>query len=300
VGVALAGGLAGGTYLAHDVEKIDDGRAFRHGETIFSKHTDGGMLIGKKESLRDAMKSGKWQAAMAVDPHAAIDRIEHQRKNPKILAYKFNPDGTLDYFRKFSKDVSTGVDFLQTSEKFNTNGPLLEGRHESDHFLVDSAKSKQAAGTDLSIYRKKTPKASNPTDKPLFSQTVFLPEAKGLTPYERKGLKITEDTLKGNEFKGFKEEMANLMIPLKGGDFVVEPFANSAEDRLRDLPKGLPTKFADVEGYLKNVQLKNTGIALAVGAALGGLAYLGITQVGKKPKVEPTSYPLKDGASPTA
>jgi hypothetical protein len=241
------------------------------------------------------MKKGKWLAAGTVDPQTAIDRIEHQRKNPKVLSYKFNPDGTLDYFHKWSGDGATRAESLHTREVFNEKGHRLYGEHESPNYSIRSWESHETPGQQHFSVAKKNKKSSAP------NMTYDTLTFDIVDPAQHKNILINEVKKEQDLYT----EMADVLVPAKGKDpklktFAVEPFALSAEDRLKDLPKGLPTKFADVEGYLKNVQLKNTGIALAVGAALGGLAYLGITQVGKKPKVEPTSYPLKDGASPTA
>ncbi|XVJ50690.1 MAG: hypothetical protein HEQ32_00810 [Vampirovibrio sp.] len=285
VGVALAGGLAGGTYLANGVKKYKDGTEFRHGGTGFMKTEDGGLLIAKNESLSEAMKMGKSLGEAGVDPETALQTLELKRKNPKLVAYKFNSDGKLDFFHKFG---ATDVHSLDTTEKFNTNGQLLEGKHESKNYSIRSWESHETPGQQHVTIAKKnnSTSAPNTTYDTLFSGNV--------DPTQHKSIKINEDTLQkmkhGNDLQA---EMADVLIPTKGADpklktFAVEPFALSAEDRLKDLPKGLPTKFADVEGYLKHVQLKNTGIALGVGVALGTLAYLGITQAGK-PKLEPTS-----------
>lgn len=330
VGGALAGGLAGGTYLANGVKKYKDGTEFRHGGTGFMKTEDGGLLIAKNESVRDAMntvmslservepdaalrkgenpkkrvyqidKTGKVTSldGEKVDLETAVQVLQLKRKNPKKLVYQFNEAGQLISFNKFAAKTATNP--VETEEIFNEKGQLFHGEHESDNYSIRSWGSKEEAGKQHVTIAKKnnSTSAPNTTYDTLFSGNV--------DPTQHKSIKISEDTLqKMKHGTDLQAEMADVLIPTKGADpklktFAVEPFALSAEDRLKDLPKGLPTKFADVEGYLKNVQLKNTGIALGVGAVLGGLAYLGITQVGKKPKVEPTSYPLKDGASPTA
>jgi hypothetical protein len=183
--------------------------------------------------------------------------------------------------------------YTQIIEKFDENGKRIEGivKTPSFSFEVDEEKIKgmvimstRGSSTDQSIKNPSPPSGKVPfkiKEKEIDGEITSYIDLRTLGDEKDKALKELKPITLTDISKDVDADVNYIHIQIQG------PVA-TAEERLKDLPKDIPTQFKDVENYLKNIQMKRSLIGLGIGTGLGILAYLGVTQL-TKPKTEKPS-----------
>ena len=260
VGVGLASGIPVGTYLKNRYEYNASQGYGKTGKHEFCSTADGQLEIRNLDSKGDI-----------------VNRFFFD-KNGKLRASE-------------QGGVKLNEPYTQISEKFDENGKRIEGivKTHSFSFEVDEEKiegvvimSTRGSSTDQAIKNSTPPSGKVPfkiKEKEIDGGITSYIDLRTLGDKKDKALKELKPITLTDISKDV--DVNYIHIQIQG------PVA-TAEERLKDLPKDIPTQFKDVEPYLKKLQTNRTLVALGIGSGLGLLAYLGVAQLGKDKSKQPT------------
>ena len=279
VGLGLAAGIPGATYLMNGYEYKDgkDGYATAGNHEFFN--TNGELHVRD----RDTNKRFKF------DQKGKLRTFNHGYPLSSLLpTLVTDKKGNVHFVEFYQQDKSPTspnreelIEYINTRtspmraiyEKFDESGKRTFGIVETDSFqfpIADQAVNPHTNKTRLVLLEKQI-NGKN--------YTLINPHALGVDFKAQKGKIIKE----------LGSLIVNINIEHEGVSYIaIKGPVATAEERLKDLAKDIPTQFKDVEKYLKDLQVKQSLIGLGIGTGLGVLAYLGVTQL-TKPKTEKPS-----------
>ena len=282
VGLGLAVGIPGATYLMNGYEYKDgkDGHATAGNHEFFN--TNGNLHVSDRDTNKrfEFDQKGKLRTFNHGYPLSSLLPTPVQDKSPIMPSREY-----INELNELSEDLNTRSSHINTRtsqprmraiyEKFDESGKRTYGVLETDSFqfpIADQAVNPHTDKTRLVLLEKRI-------------------NGKNYTLINPHGLGVDFRALKGKiikELGGFLL-IVDRNIEHEGVKYIaIQGPVSTAQERLKQLPKDIPTQFKDVEKYLKDLQVKRSLIGLGIGSALGVLAYLGVTQL-TKPKTEKPS-----------
>jgi hypothetical protein len=293
VGLGLAVGIPGATYLMNGYEYKDgkDGHATAGNHEFFN--TNGNLHVSDRDTNKHFKfdQKGKLRTfnryplshllpTLVTDEKGDVHFVKfHQQDKSPIMPNR----EYIDELNELIEDLNTRSSHINTRtsqprmraiyEKFDESGKRTYGVLETDSFqfpIADQAVNPHTDKTRLVLLEKQI-------------------NGKNYTLINPHGLGVDFKYQKGKIIKELGSLIVNINIEHEGVNYIaIKGPVSTAEERLKDLPKDIPTQFKDVEKYLKDLQVKRSLIGLGIGSGLGVLAYLGVTQL-TKPKTEKPS-----------
>jgi hypothetical protein len=198
------------------------------------------------------------------------DYFSKQDSNIDQSIYRFK-EGKLDRFQKGRKNILT-------MEDFDASGNLKQGTHYTPDYEAMAWQSE----TTLGSYNSATSKKGS---KKALGDVVELTGKGVIPPVVQKSEWDNNPTMK----KQFELLNPQNYHHEKLGDFIeFEGFADTSKERLKDLPKDLPTKFDELLPYLEAKRNKYVALgAIGFGVLAGGSAFLISRLTAKKPEAIP-------------
>ena len=235
----------------------------------------GGVPIGTYLMNRYEYQSGEHGYATGTkhefftQPDGQLQVRTLDSKGDILNQFRFDEKGRLRFSEQGRVKINDA--YCQTVEKFDEKGKRIEGYLRTPSFGFETGKAFNGEKTT--------------TGKTHFKIKEMEVEGKTLWV-------IDPSTLGENQDKVLNELKPITLVDnveLDGVKYMaIQGPAATAQERLKQLPKDIPTQFKDVEKYLKDLQVKRSLIGLGIGTSLGVLAYLGVTQL-TKPKTEKPS-----------
>jgi hypothetical protein len=236
----------------------------------------GGIPVGTYFKNRYEYQSGEYGYATGTkhefftQPDGKLEIRNLDSKGDIVNLFRFDEKGNLHTYIRNNKKESS---FHKIWEEFDESGKRTYGVLETDSFQFPIAGQQVTASTNKA--------RSALLEKQINGKNYML-----INPH---ALGVNFEDQKSQILKELGSLIVNENIEHEGVKYIaIQGPVPTAEERLKDLPKDIPTQFKDVEKYLKDLQVKRSLIGLGIGSGLGVLAYLGVTQL-TKPKTEKPS-----------